>query len=341
MPAGRAATGDVTIERASVARSPLSHHIGDRGVAATTPSTGRDKPSESEPPMIVSRVPDRLLRQAVRNAAHPEEEVVSDPDLVLEALQLGFPAAASCARGSSLHAGPTYDVRDLGSGRCSPESAGRSRGAHGSFPAPRLEHLTGRLRHPRGALGYGRHVGRHHLGRAQPCGRSCRFPRPLRAFARHVLEFPSRYKTLARPLADCCDLTRGALKATIPPSWPCRRPTPTCGGSGSWPWRRFSPTVRVTVAQGSASPGLHLGGQPVPCDRPARRHDRRPSLRTVHGWRRLVVRFAWIHLTPDALEAWSTLEELFRRQGRLDEEIALACRCRSVGLLLGGTCLGS
>jgi AraC-like DNA-binding protein len=36
--------------------------------------------------------------------------------------------------------------------------------------------------------------------------------------------------------------------------------------------------------------------------------------RTIHGWNRLVITFAWHHLGPEALEAWSDLDELFERR---------------------------
>ena len=32
------------------------------------------------------------------------------------------------------------------------------------------------------------------------------------------------------------------------------------------------------------------------------------EVRTIHGWNRLLISFAWLHLTPDALEAWADLE---------------------------------
>jgi hypothetical protein len=31
----------------------------------------------------------------------------------------------------------------------------------------------------------------------------------------------------------------------------------------------------------------------------------------VRGWNRLLITFAWMHLTPEALEAWAGLDELF------------------------------
>jgi hypothetical protein len=33
--------------------------------------------------------------------------------------------------------------------------------------------------------------------------------------------------------------------------------------------------------------------------------------RTLHGWNRLLISFAWTHLGADALEAWRFMDDLF------------------------------
>ena len=38
------------------------------------------------------------------------------------------------------------------------------------------------------------------------------------------------------------------------------------------------------------------------------------EVRTVTGWRRLLITFTWQHLSADDLEAWSTLDDLFRNR---------------------------
>jgi hypothetical protein len=38
------------------------------------------------------------------------------------------------------------------------------------------------------------------------------------------------------------------------------------------------------------------------------------EVRTVRGWNRLLISFAWVHLTPSALAAWGELDELFDRR---------------------------
>ena len=38
------------------------------------------------------------------------------------------------------------------------------------------------------------------------------------------------------------------------------------------------------------------------------------EVRTVHGWNKLLITFAWTHLTPQALDAWAGLNVLFQRR---------------------------
>ena len=35
---------------------------------------------------------------------------------------------------------------------------------------------------------------------------------------------------------------------------------------------------------------------------------------SVGGWNRLIIGFAWVHLTPEALKGWAELDELFQRR---------------------------
>jgi hypothetical protein len=38
------------------------------------------------------------------------------------------------------------------------------------------------------------------------------------------------------------------------------------------------------------------------------------EVRTVRGWNRLLVSFGWQFLSPEALEGWASLDELFDRR---------------------------
>jgi AraC-like DNA-binding protein len=243
----------------------------------------------------------------VRNAAHPEEEVVSDPELALEALQLGFPrllVRAGAATAERVPPGvPVVDLDETSLRRWEAERRAQA------VPAPRLEHLTSRLRlmlERASTEGTWVDTALAELGRAA----GGPLPVPLRAFARRVFEFPSRYRTL-HDIADCCGVSRGALKARF------RRR----GLSSPYMYLRWFRVLAVaevlsdrniTVAQAAHRLGFTSAGNLC------RAVDQlsgatATELRTVHGWRRLVVRFAWTHLTTEALEGWATLDELFER----------------------------
>jgi AraC-like DNA-binding protein len=38
------------------------------------------------------------------------------------------------------------------------------------------------------------------------------------------------------------------------------------------------------------------------------------EVRTVRGWNRMLITFAWAHLTPAALDGWAQVGPLFRRR---------------------------
>lgn len=258
--------------------------------------------------MIVARVPDPVLRQAVVSAAHPEEEVVTDPELALEALQLGFTrllvrAGASTAEGVP-DAVRVLDLDDVLLRRWEAERRAEE------VLSPRVEDLARRLRPLMERSASERHwVDRALAELSRAAGAP--LPRPLRAFGRRVMEFPSGYTKL-HDLADHCGLSRGALKARF------RRR----GLDSPYTYLRWFRTLaaaevlsdrRVTVARAAYRLGFTSAGNL--CRGIEAVADATPTeLRTVHGWNRLVVRFAWTHLSADALEAWSTLDDLFERR---------------------------
>jgi AraC-like DNA-binding protein len=264
--------------------------------------------STAEPIMIVSRVPDPLLRQAVRNAAHPEEEVVADERLVLEALQLGYPRLlVRSGKWISARRPTGVSVLDLDEVLVQEWEAERR---SEELPPPRLEYLTGRIRvlmERPASEGTWADAALAELARAA----GLPLPLPLRAFARRVFEFPSRYTTL-HDVADCCDLSRGALKARF------RRR----GLASPYTYLRWFRVMavaevlsdrRITVAQAAHRVGFTSAGNLCrACEGLAQITP--TELRTVHGWKRLVVRFAWTHLTEDAMCAWSTMDALFTRR---------------------------
>jgi len=258
--------------------------------------------------MIVARVSDPLLRQAVRGAAHPEEEVVTDPVVVADALQLGFPRLLVRSGAALRERGPSgIRVVDLDDGVLRRWEA--ERWAE-ELPAPRLEYYTRRLRlqlERSSTEGTWVDTVIAELGRAA----GVPLPATLRGFARRVLEFPSRYTSL-HDLAEACEASRGALKARF------RRR----GLDSPYTYLRWFRLMaaskilsdrEVTVAQAAHRLGFTSAGNL--CRAIASMAETTPTeLRTVRGWNRLVVRFAWMHLTPDALDAWRDLRDLFGRR---------------------------
>jgi len=248
-----------------------------------------------------------LLRQAVRGAAHPEEDVVSEPALATEALQSGFPRLLIRSGVELRDRQPdgvrVLDLDDLLLRRWEAERHS------GDLPSPRLEYVTRRLQvlmHRPATEGTWVDVALADLSRAA----GMPLPFPLRGFARRVFEFPSRYTSL-HDLSESCGLSRGALKARF------RRR----GLASPYTYLRWFRTMTVaqvlsdrgvTVSRAAYRLGFTSAGNL--CRVTADIAGTTPTeLRSVRGWNQLVVRFAWIHLTPDALEGWTTLSDLFRR----------------------------
>ncbi len=258
--------------------------------------------------MIVARVTDPLLRRALFAAAHPEEDVIVEAGLVLDALHYGFPRLLVRAGGHEgdgrLYGVPVLDIDEVMLRRWDAERRMEE------LPLPKLDFMTRRLR----AL-----IERSteeaswvdaalaDLSRAA----GARLPLPLRAFARRILEFPLHYTTL-HPVAKGCGLTRGALKARF------RRR----GLDSPYTYLRWFRLIAVaallsdrsvTVAQAAHRLGFTSDGNL--CRMMASLTRLTPTdVRSVRGWNSLLISFAWMHLTPDALDAWAGLEGLFARR---------------------------
>ncbi len=258
--------------------------------------------------MIVSRVTDPVIRRAVCAAAHPEEDVVTDEGLAMEAIGLGLPRLVVRAGGGGgsgrTSAIPVLDLDDALLRRWEVERRKEE------LPAERLDYLTRRLRTLMdrsaaertwvdGALA--------DLTRAA----GAQLPPPLRAFARRILEFPVHYTNL-HALADACHTTRGALKATFRRR---ERPSP-------FTYLRWFRTMAVahllsdrSITVATAAYRLRFTSDGNLCRMMAASTGLTPTeVRTVGGWNRLIIGFALVHLTPEALDAWAGLDELFQRR---------------------------
>jgi AraC-like DNA-binding protein len=260
--------------------------------------------------MIIAHLSDPRLLTALRGAAHPEEDVISNRELAADALLLGYPRliVASEVTAEALPVvGTRVPVLELDAAMLARWEAER-RARH--VPPPRtdflVERLTGLLeRQATEATWVDRALAE--LGRAAGAA----LPLPFRAFARRVLEFPSHYHDL-RPMAAACGLTRGALKARFR-----RRGLP-------------SPYVYVRWLRVMACAQL-LADRSVSVARTARRFGYTSAgnlcrtmisltaltpteARTPHGWNHLLIAFARAHLDDEAIAAWRDLDALLLRR---------------------------
>jgi len=258
--------------------------------------------------MIVVQAADPYVRRAVARASHPEEDVIAEARLVVKAIENGFPRLVIR---DEHHDWPTLPdgvrlmhLRDADLERWE----GERRSAE--LPPTRLDYMTERLGRAIEASVSDRSwidTALAELSRA--AGR--RLPTPLRGFGRRVLEFPSHYTTLY-PLANVCGMSRGALKARFR-----RRELST--PSTYLRWFRLMAVAHVladrevTVEQAASRLGFTSDGNL--CRMMWTVVEMTPTeLRSLKGWNRLLITFAWLHLSPDHLEGWSTLDELFERR---------------------------
>jgi AraC-like DNA-binding protein len=255
--------------------------------------------------MIVAQLSDPQLRKAVRHAARRDEDVVVDGRRVLDAIDVGFPRLimkSDDMRLPPVPPGIPVVVIDASTRR---RWEAERRG--GELPLTRQDFATRSMT----AL-----IAEHALERtwvdaamadlARAAG--MQLPPALRGFARRILEFPVHYTNL-RPLAEACNLSRGALKAKFR-----RRDL-----SSPYTYQRWFRVIAVahlladrsvTVAVAAERTGFTSDGNL--CRMMASLCEMTPTnVRSVLGWNRLLISFAWQHLTPEALEAWSALDELF------------------------------
>ena len=257
--------------------------------------------------MIVALVSDPYLRTLVEHAVRPDQDVVFDAALASSALEWGFPrlvvqeqAFSQSISAVRSHVPVLLLDRDMVRGW---EMDRRG----GDVLAPRVEYLSARVRGLIDERGNGVSWVDKTLA---DLGKAAGAPLvgPLRAFARRVLEFPTHYYDL-HAMAQTCHLSRGALKARF------RR-----GGLESpytyLRWFRMMAVAylladrEVTVAQAAHRLGFTSDGNL--CRSMVSLTGFTPTeVRTVRGWNRLLIAFAWTYLTGPSLDAWKGLDELF------------------------------
>jgi AraC-like DNA-binding protein len=258
--------------------------------------------------MIVVQVTDASLRKAVVRAAHPEEDVVVDRRLAAMAFEFGFPRLVvrdrASARPEVAGGMPVLDLDEVTLRRWEVERRMQE------LPPTRLDYQTDRLRRamePDASSGIWVDRALADLSRAA----GARLPLSLRTFGRRVLEFPIHYTTL-HPLATACGASRGALKARF-------RRRDLTSPSTYLRWFRMMAVADVlsdrSVTVASAARRLGFTSDGNLCRMMLAVTGLTPTeARTLRGWNRLLITFAWQHLSADDLERWATLDELFERR---------------------------
>jgi len=262
--------------------------------------------------MIIGYTSDPLIRAALLRVGHAEEDVIVDPGLADEALAFGYPRLVVCApaEGSCdavLRADrqpPVLRISASVLARWDEELRLVRR------PGGRIEWVVGKLRESmdRDTLEVS-WVDRTLSELARAAGTP--LPPALRAFARRVLEFPSHYDDLC-PLAAACGLSRGALKARFR-----RKGLPSPYAYLRW-FRIMAVAYAlsdraVTVSQVASRLGYTSDGNLCRSMLSLTRVTPTEA-RTLHGWNRLLISFAWTHLGSDAIEAWRLMDDLFARR---------------------------
>jgi AraC-like DNA-binding protein len=176
-------------------------------------------------------------------------------------------------------------------------------------PPPRVDYLAGRLRllvarDTDGPTWVDRALA--DLSRAA----GARLPGPLRTVGRRVMEFPLHYADL-HGLAVATGMSRGALKARFR-----RRGLPSPAHYVRW-FRVLAAAQlladrKVTTMDAAHRLGFTTGGNFCRTIKAVSGFTS-SDVRSVQGWNRLIVTFAWRALQRDALEQWATLDELFAR----------------------------
>lgn len=260
--------------------------------------------------MIVAYVSDPYLRSVVQQAAHPEEDVVLDPELAADAIEWGFPRLvvySDAAGGPLIGVGPDLPTFVLDRRLLGIWETERRAERH---VEPRLEYLTNKVR---AVIDKQAHEASWVDRALADLSRAAGMPLPpaLRSFGRRILEFPTHYTDL-HSMADVCDTTRGALKARF------RRR----GLESPYTYLRWFRMMAVaymlsdrSVTVATAAHRLGFTSDGNLCRSMTSLTGLTPTeVRTLHGWNRLLINFAWRYLAGPSIEAWKEMNELFERE---------------------------
>lgn len=264
--------------------------------------------------MIVALCSAPVLRAALPETAHPEEDVFVDGRLAVHAFEQGFPRAVFYVpeeshplvghltqMGRKVRAVPVTRAMLHGW-----EAERRSR----EVPPPRVKHVATRLAplvaRDSDAPSW---VDRALADLSGAAG--ARLPAPFRAATRRVLEFPVHYTDL-HGLSEGTGMSRGALKACFR-----RRGLPSPYLYLRW-FRVFAAAHflsdrSVTTLEVAHRLGFTTGGNFCRTVKSVTGLTA-SELRSVHGWNRLLVMFVWRYFGPREQEGWATLDGLFTRK---------------------------
>jgi AraC-like DNA-binding protein len=263
--------------------------------------------------MIVGLCSDPILRAALRRTAHPEEDVFLDERLVGSALALGSPRVVVYVPEDGhplVRRLPHLDarVRTVAITQATLRGWEIRRRAF-EVPPPRVEHTAALLDQLLARdSGSPTRIDRALADLSRAAG--ARLPAPLRSVARRVMEFPVYYADL-HGLAEVSRMSRGALKARFR-----RRGLPSPSVYVRW-FRVMAASQlladrEVTTIEAAHRLGFTTGGNLCRTITSVTGVTS-SELRSVQGWNRLLVTFAWRYLGKDALERWETLNDLFLR----------------------------
>jgi AraC-like DNA-binding protein len=264
--------------------------------------------------MIVGLCSDPILRAALRRTAHPEEDVFLDERLAGFALELGFPRVVVYMPEDGhplVRRLPQLDtgVRTVAITHATLRAWEFRRRTH-EVPPPRVEHTATQLAELLARDSWApTRIDRALAELSRAAG--SRLPAPLRSVARRVMEFPVHYADL-HGLAEASRMSRGALKARFR-----RRGLPSPSVYVRW-FRVMAASQlladrEVTTIEAAHRLGFTTGGNLCRAITSATGLTS-SEIRSVQGWNRLLVSFAWRYLGKDALAQWETLNDLFLRE---------------------------
>lgn len=259
--------------------------------------------------MILLTARDPGLLAAVRRIARPDEDVVADGKWIDRALEHGHARLLVCDDRRGVMPERVSGVPVL---YVPPELLSkwdRARKRH-DVPPARSDYIETRLRGMVAELTLETTwVDRTLADLGRLAGGP--LPLPFRSFARRTLELPARYTDLSE-VAELAGLSRGALKARF------RRR----GLESPFTYQRWLRSLAVAevlsapeVTVAAAANALGFTSDTNMCRMVRVLTGATPGrLREPDARRWLLVAFARAHLTREALEGWSALEDLFSRR---------------------------